>query len=216
MKESKVATAIIIEMQYLPPVQIVALLHSHTNIIIDTNESFEKSTWRNRCKIVGANGPILLTVPVEGGRSVKKLSRDVRITYAEPWQRNHWRSIYSAYRRSSYFPFYEDKFRPVYEKRFEFLIDLNLNLLKLCFELLKFEGKICTTENYQESVLATHINDLNKEKNEGLNYPYSQVFENRHGFVKDASIIDLLFNSGPEAKDHLNKLSHNITYPADL
>ncbi|MBA2422738.1 MAG: WbqC family protein [Chitinophagales bacterium] len=196
---------IITEMQYLPPVSRVALLQCYSKIIIDTQEPFRKSTWRNRCMIIGVNGPILLTVPVDGGRSVKKLSKDVRITYREKWQRNHWRSISSAYRGSSYFAFYEDKFCPFYEKKFEFLLDLNFELMELCIDLLHLDS-IFSIDNNSETVEG-HIDHINDVEKRNSNYQYQQVFEDRHGFIAGASVIDLLFNLGPEAKNHLIRLS---------
>jgi hypothetical protein len=196
MNQDKPPTAIVVPSQYLPPVSVLYLIQPYPELVISEDEPFKKSTWRNRCKIAGANGPVLLTIPVEGGRRTKKAMKDVRIDYRQPWQRIHWTAILSAYGKSSYFIYYADQLKQCYLKNPAFLIDLNHDLLQTCFALLKIDKKI-------SRVNATYLNDKNLPGMESIITPvvlpqYRQVFEDRHGFIPDLSLIDLIFNAGPQ------------------
>lgn len=164
-------------------------------IFIDGEETFRKSTSRSRCRIAGANGIILLSIPLFGGRGVKEKMRDVKISDAEPWQQQHWKSIRTAYGKSSFFLFYEDRFRPFYETRFEWLMDFNTQLLQLCFEILHWEKKISmepVVPAFSRSGIGHPPSAIKNPK------PYRQVFGERHGFIADLSIVDLIFNEGNE------------------
>lgn len=206
-------TSLPVESQYLPPVSAFVRMQSFSHITIDGEESFQKSTWRNRCAIINANGTLLLTIPVIGGRGVRSKTKDVRIADDQPWQRIHWRSLVAAYGRSSFFIFYEEKFRRLYEKRFEFLIEFNTSLLQLCFEILHWEKVIRKSNSLQLPGVSSRnptapnlIGKLpaKKETGETENLkPYHQVFQSRHGFIPDASIADLIFNLGNDAQQYL-------------
>lgn len=171
----------------------MALMNEQEEIFVSGEERFHKSTDRNRCTIAGASGKIMLSVPLIGGRGVKSKTKDVRINYSEPWQKHHWKSIQSCYGKSSFFHFYEDRFRPFYEKPFEFLVDFNTQLLQVCFEILQWDKGInCRGRPGLKA----------KSQNLDLQ-PYHQVFEERHGFIPDLSIVDLIFNMGNEAPRYL-------------
>ena len=179
---------------YLPSIGWMEQMAREEVILIDREERFRKSTDRNRCTIAGPNGKMLLTIPLIGGRGVKSKTKDVRINYSEPWQQHHWKSFQSAYGNSSFFHFYEDRFRPFYERQFEFLIDFNTQLLQTCFEILHWEKKI----RMEESPMVKAQSPKPKPETSNLK-PYYQVFEERHGFIPNLSIADLIFNMGPEA-----------------
>lgn len=191
------------ETQYLPPVSAFVMMRSFPVIAIDGEEDFRKSTARNRCIIIGANGPLTLTVPVKGGRGVRDKIKNIRISNEEKWQHRHWRSILSAYGKSSYFIFYEEKLRRQYETHFEFLIDFNTKLMGVCFEILQWKKEIVlkSQRNDRQDVLQSGNGIV---QNIALNR-YYQVFESRHGFIAGVSILDLLFNSGYEADAYLEK-----------
>ena len=197
-------TSLVIESQYLPPVSTFVMMQSFSEIVIDDDERFQKSTNRNRCSIAGANGKILLSIPLIGGRGVKSKTRDVKINNTEPWQQHHWKSIQSAYGKSSFFHFYDDRVRPFYEKRFDFLIDLNTQLLQVCFDVLDWEKKI---RFEQSQNLKAKRQELNKKPHTSNLKPYHQVFEERHGFIEDLSIVDLIFNMGNETMSISNFFS---------
>lgn len=205
MNSNKDATAILVDVNYLAPVAFFAGMQSFSKIVIDTRQPFRKSTWQNRCRIAGANGPVLLTVPIEGGRGTRKILKDVRISYEDRWQQIHWNSICSAYRKSAYFEYYEYRFRPFYEKKIEFLADLDMELMAVCLKILELEG---------EMILPDEATDPTSSDNSGSNnftiekkgVPYYQVFRERHGFIDGMSIIDLIFNLGPQAKEYLQQI----------
>ncbi|HUM46536.1 MAG TPA: WbqC family protein [Chitinophagales bacterium] len=205
MNSDKDATAILVDSNYLGPVALFAGMQSLSTILIDIRQPFRKSTWQNRCRIAGANGPVLLTVPIEGGRGTRKILKDVRISYEDRWQHVHWNSICSAYRKSAYFEYYEYRFRPFYEKKTEFLADLDIELMDVCLKILALECEMISPDE------AAH---LPPSDNSGSNnftiekkmVPYYQVFREKHGFIDGMSIIDLIFNLGPQAKEYLQQL----------
>lgn len=189
--------------------------------IIELFEHFIKQTYRNRCSIYGANGKLDLIVPVEKSKgSERKIMKDCRISYSDPWQKLHWRSLESAYRRSPYFEYYEDGLAPFYEKKVEFLVDWNEMLQEKICELLQQDLRWKKTEKYEEenpdSMDLRGSFDPNKMQNAGIEIAavaralprndfesYVQVFGTRYGFIHDLSIVDLLFNTGPEASQYL-------------
>lgn len=146
---------------------------------IDIERFYERKDHVNRCRILGANGPLTLTVPVIHPHG-KVPVKDVRIDYKEPWQHIHWVSITSAYRTSAFFEYIMDDIEPFYSKRFDFLIDLNNNILEWIQKMPGLSKPLAL------------INDTAPK-------PYYQVFMQRHGFVPDLCILDLIFNMGPEA-----------------
>lgn len=204
MNSAKAPSTVIIDSFYLPPVALLRHLHSAASILINTEVKFAKSGWHNRCKIAGPNGPLLLTVPVTGGRGIKKPLKEVCISYEERWQQVHWGSICAAYRKSSYFEFYEYLFRPYYEQRFDLLTELNDGLLKAVLQALTFKGSI-NQANLVEATIVAGIEDVAMNTAIILNQrPYHQVFQHRHGFLPGLSIIDLIFNEGPAARAYLS------------
>ena len=194
--------SICLETLYLPPVSAFVMMQSFSSIVIDGDENFRKSTWRNRCTIINANGKLLLTVPIIGGRGVRSKTKDVRIANDQPWQNIHWRSLIAAYGKSSFFIFYEEKFRVHYEKRFVFLIDFNIALLEACFQILQWE-KVILKNNSMHQLEATSNPRLQIPPHAKISKSYHQVFEARHGFISDVSIVDLIFNLGNEAQGYL-------------
>lgn len=181
---------------YLPPISFFITASQLSNVVINTTDKFQKSTERNRCKIINANGSLLLTIPVKGGRGVKAFTKDVRISYDEPWQKNHWRSISSAYGKSSYFLFYHEKLEWLYEKKFDYLIEFNTLMLETCFSMLQWDKQIILAEDQGIEMDISQFNSIEH---------YYQVFQERHGFIANASIIDLIFNLGPQAGGYLLK-----------
>ncbi|NHF61146.1 WbqC family protein [Flavobacteriaceae bacterium TP-CH-4] len=171
-------------------------------------DSFQKQTYRNRCHICTDLGRHLLSIPIRhvGGTHGRQLYKDVRIDNSYPWQRQHWRTLETAYRTSPFFEFYEDDLLPLFKTEHEFLLDLNLKTIFLICECLQIAPPLAKTESYQTNpksyrdarflVNAKKSIDLSQE-------PYVQVFGDRHGFVGNTSVLDLLFNEGPNALSYL-------------
>ncbi len=187
---------------YLPPVSYFVGINMCEEIVLESCENYTKQTYRNRCNIVSANGVVGLTIPVEKGYGNKIPIQDVRISDYDNWQKIHWKSICSAYRSSPFFDFYEDDFRPFYHKKWKYLWDYNLELLNLVLELLDIQPKITFTNDFQVEYKdkMDYRFTINPKKESVVDIqPYYQVFQAKHGFIKDMSIIDLLFNMGNES-----------------
>jgi hypothetical protein len=190
---------------YLPPVTYFSALNMHNlNFIIEKNEHFPKQTFRNRASISSPNGVLDLIVPVVKGAKLHTPVKDVKISYDFKWQRLHWLSLQACYRSSAYFEYYEDEMAPFYEKKYNFLLDYNLDLLNWIFKQLKQNPIYTLTSEFDKE----YTNDLdyrtqlnNKKYLSGLPAKkYFQVFSDRNDFLPHLSIVDLLFNQGPQAK----------------
>ena len=197
--------ATIFPLFYLPPINyFTALKQSQGDILLEMHEHFPKQTYRNRASIHSPNAKLDLIVPVEKGAAMHRPIKDVRISYEFNWQRIHWLSLQTSYRSSAFFEFYEDDFAPFYEKKWEFLIDYNQELLELMSRLLKLNLSFTPTTEYKlvESELdfRTAIHPK-KESLFSIN-PYYQVFEDRNDFIENLSIVDLLFNQGPQSNHY--------------
>jgi len=190
---------------YLGPIDYYGIIANSNEVIIEQHENFVKQSYRNRCHIYAANGLLKLAVPIRH-KGERQIVKDVVIANDEQWQKLHWKSICTAYRSSPYFEYYEDDFAPFYEKEYKFLMDLNRELCELITGLLGIELTTSQTTSYEanpEGVrdLRSSSEDQHQEKNER----YLQVFESKHGFIPNLSIIDLLFNLGPQASEYLDQ-----------
>ena len=201
---------IIVPSAYLAPVSYYALIAAHgREIFIEQHERYIKQTLRNRAVIATEAGKMTLSIPVEHSAG-KVLMRDIRISDHGNWRHLHWQALQSAYDRSPFFEYYADDFRPFYEDNApRFLLDFNLRLQQTVCELLNLEWTPQLTDTYQETEQGK---DFRNAKIGGfieeISQPYYQVFADRHGFLADLSIVDLLFNMGPEALLVLRDMQH--------
>jgi len=197
----------LLPMFYLPPVDYFTQLNQFKpEIWIERDEHFPKQTYRNRANIYSPDGLLTLVVPVVKGSKVHTSVKDVKISYDFKWQRLHWLSLQACYRRSAYFEYYEADFAPFYEQQTTHLFDYNQKLLELLNRLLKIKTPLNYTETYEATYPET-VSDFRKafaKKDVTIEQkPYFQVFEERKGFLKNLSIVDLLFNQGPQAVNYL-------------
>jgi hypothetical protein len=200
---------------YLAPIQYFVKLTNYGNAWIEQEENYLKQSYRNRCIILAANGPLVLSIPVTNGPSAKAPMKELRLSYDHHWQRMHWRSIVSAYNNSPFFEYYADDLYPFYHaQRWKFLIDYNTELQQVILDLLRLKPSISFTHQYFiENNTPDHIVDFRYSihpktiKNQPdpcfTAQPYNQVFQEKFGFVPNLSIIDLLFNEGPSAGEIL-------------
>lgn len=193
---------------YLPPVSWVEAAAKADEVIIEVYETYPKQTYRNRCDIITANGPISLSIPVNKMSGKKTKLKDIEIFYGENWQRLHWRTIDAAYSNSPFYLFYKDEFQPLFAKQTRFLLDFNMELCEMIYNLLELPFDFMLSEEFVHNAekisdLRTAFSPKNKERKQKQK-PYHQVFQERHGFIPDLSIIDLLFNQGPAAKSYLD------------
>lgn len=187
---------------------------NHRHVTIEKHGNYIRQTYRNRYLIMGANAPLTLSVPVEKEKHQKVPDKEIKIAYHTPWQNNHWRSIVSAYNSSPFFEFYRDEIEPLFTRKYTFLFDFNMETIHLMAELLNLDADITFSEAYKkhadESILDMrefiHPKKTPMEPNAFfVPEPYKQVFDDRHGFMPNLSILDLLFNKGPESELVLEK-----------
>lgn len=198
---------LLLELQYLAPIQYYAKLCSGQPILIEQHEHYIKRSYRNRAHILGANGVMRLTIPLKKGKNEGQSIRDVQIEYVQKWQQQHWQSIQSAYGKAPFFEHYSDELRPFFEKKHKFLFDFNLKLMENLMGLIDINPEISLTNNYthkpSEDVLDLRNSIHPKEKHHKpdphyQSITYAQVFQDKHGFVSDLSVLDLLFCIGSE------------------
>lgn len=187
---------------YLPPVSYFVLLYNANEVLIEACENYNKQSYRNRCRISAANGKMDLNIPIEKSTTGNRNIKNIRIADHTNWQQQHWRSITSAYNTSPFFEFYEDEFRCFYKKKWQFLWDYNLDILMFLLNLLNIEKKINFTSSFMLNV--SDVWDareaIHPKRKSTVSMPtYYQVFNQKHGFLEDLSIIDLIFNMGNEA-----------------
>ena len=192
---------------FAPIIQYVALT-SEGSVLFETQDNFQKQTYRNRCYIYGANGKQLLSVPVvhSHGKGRQK-TRDVRIDNSFRWQINMFRSLEASYRSSPFFEFYEDDIRPIFEKKYDFLLDLNLASVEVINDCLGLDTDYSSTDNYEIEGYENDFRFLVNAKSMQVFQlvPYTQVFENKFGFLGNLSVLDLLFNEGTNALQYLEE-----------
>ena len=200
---------ILLSTAYLPPISWVKTARHAEQVFIEANETYPKQSYRNRCRIITANGIVPLSIPVKKISGHKTKIRDIEIFYDESWQRLHWRTIHAAYSNSPFYLYYKDDLITFYEKKYRFLLDFNIAINNTILKLLGIEVNFILTEKYlSEADGMLDMRNAFSPKNippQSQIVTYHQVFEERHGFVPDLSVIDLLFNEGPGARSVLNR-----------
>ena len=196
---------ILTDIQYFGTINWFKLLFNYSNIQFEQYETYQKMSFRNRCIIAGSNGLINLSVPLAKGRGQKELTKDVRISYSEKWQEQHWRSIRSCYGNSPFFEFYEEGVKQLFNIQPVFLFDYNLQIFDWVKARLKYSGKLSVSENYLAHTIPSTVDARNSMlpksyDQQDLNVVYHQVFEDKIGFKPNLSILDLLFCNGPSSK----------------
>jgi hypothetical protein len=186
------------------------VLFHFDEVLIEQFETYPKQSYRNRCEISTANGRLDLTVPVRKPHGNHTKTKDVEVFNESRWQLNHWRAIESAYLSSPFFLYYKDAYKAFYDQRFEDLMTLNMELMTATLKILGIEKTIFTTKGYEKQPqgvidLRTFVHPKRPVR-EHLFPSYTQVFSDRHRFMPNLSIIDLLFNLGPESKDYLKTI----------
>jgi hypothetical protein len=188
---------------YLPPISYFKSFITKSEISLLCQASYRKQTFRNRCVICSANGRLKLTIPIAKDK-IKQNVKHVMIHNAMPWQNNHWKSIETAYNSSPFFEHYKDDIKPFFIEEQKFLYDFNFKLIVQILNMLDVNIKVKEVNNINN--LPEIENMLNPKKDFTKSVPYHQVFQNKNGFQSDLSIIDLLFNLGPESSSYIKNL----------
>ncbi len=212
---------------YFPPVSYIRTILSAENVMIEQYENFSRKSLRNRCKIYGANGVINLSIPITKSSAGKQLIKDTKIDYSINWQKQHFKSIESAYKSSPFYMYLIDDYMIFFTKQFKYLLDFNLQILHTILDFLEVDVNIGLTESYEGRRKTEDgrrkMEDRRRKTEDGRwktedrrrktgdgrrktgdRIPqYYQVFADKYGFKEDLSVIDLLFNLGNEAYSYL-------------
>ncbi len=213
MTQSK--KTLLLSTAYFPPVQYLAFICEYPDVRIERYENYSKQSYRNRCNILSANGVLPLVIPVKRFRGAKTPLAEIKPDNSYSWQRLHMISIESAYRSAPFYEYYIDDIRPFMEKKYNNLLDLNGSVLDMLISVLNIPAKWKFTSSFisnpsSEMIdlrFAIHPKKTQEKIPVKLNYnDYFQVFINRHGFQPDLSILDLLFNIGPDSLSYLRQI----------
>ena len=177
------------------------------HITFEMEDNFQKQTNRNRSYIYSPNGIQILNIPIKHSKEAHPKTKDVKIENDFNWQKLHFKSFEAAYRSSPFFEYFEDDIRPLFEKKHSFLMDLNFETMTIASKCLrmKFEYSI-TTEYLLEVNTSTFVDSrtlVNGKKDNSIFDNYTQVFDDKHGFLNNLSVLDLIFNEGRYALDYL-------------
>ena len=198
----------LLQTTYFGPIQWYQKLYRYDHCLIEQYDSYQKQTYRNRCLIATANGLQALTFPVEH-TDEKMLTKNLRISDHNNWRRIHWNALQSAYSESPFFDYYADDIHPFFEKKYDFLIDFNEAIRQKVCELLDIHPNVEYTQSFLSPLTSTPSPLIDFREVINAKHPqadsdfqpqrYWQVFEGKHGFQANLSILDLLFNMGPES-----------------
>lgn len=190
---------------YFPSISHFAVMAQSENIIFEMEDNFQKQTNRNRTYIYSPNGIQLLNIPVKHSKEAHQKTKDVLIENEFDWQKQHFKSLEAAYRSSPFFEFFEDDIRPLFEKKHTLLMELNLEVLDIVTKCLRMKLEFSKTTEYFHEVENIfdfrYLTNGKKDPNSFEKYP--QVFDDKHGFINNLSVLDLLFNEGKFAMDYL-------------
>lgn len=201
--------SVLIHPCYFGPIDLYVAIAQAERLVVEKKDNYQKQTYRTRQYIYGANGKLLLNVPIkhrENKTDQHQKYKDIKIENAFKWQRLHWKSLEAAYRTSPFFEFYEDDFVGLFENQPTFLMDFNLKCMEVVFDCLGIDFQFEFTEEFQ-----LHPKDISdqrqlvtsKRKQYSELLPYIQVFQAKYGYLSNLSILDLLFNQGPSSLDYL-------------
>lgn len=198
---------IIIHPSYFPSISHFVAISQYDLVTFEMDDNFQKQTNRNRMYIYSPNGIQLLNIPIKHNKLGHQKTKDIKIETAFDWQKQHFKSLEAAYRSSPFFEYFEDDIIPIFQKKHTFLMDLNLETMSIVSKCLGLEFDYNeTTEYFHQVNDKTDLRHLiNGKKDTAVFESYTQVFEEKHGYINNLSILDLLFNEGRYALDYLKK-----------
>lgn len=197
---------------YLPNIASYIVMAQSDEIVFEICDSYQKQTYRNRCYIYGANGKLSLNIPVHFSQRDRQNTDEIEIDNTSKWQSIHWKSIESAYKTSPFFEFYEDELKELFNTPKEFILDFNLECIAIINSCLGLDVAMSNSDEFLKTTNKTDYRFLvDARKESEINTKnYIQVFQEKHGFINNLSILDLLFNEGPNALNYLK--NHPITF----
>lgn len=197
---------VLLSSAYLPPVSYFSKLYAYEKVCVERFDHYMKQSYRNRCVIASAAGPLSLTIPTEKSKDPKCLMKDVRISDHGNWRHVHWNAFVAAYKQSPFFDYYADEFHEFFEKRYSFLFDFNSELCNWLCEQLDMHPVVTWSDDFIVDTAGMddfreQIHPKKRLQTDDASFkavPYYQVFQEKQGFQADLSVADLLFNMGPE------------------
>ena len=201
---------ILLHPSYFPTIEQMAAVAQADSIVWEVEDNYQKQTYRNRAYIAHSNGILLLNVPIKHNKEEKRQkTKEVIVENDFPWQEQHWKSLQSAYRTSPFFEYYEDDLKHLFTDPVESLMAHNLKIYNTLSELIGIEVETSKTLNFEIQPTIKDFRDLinSKRKSNFQTEPYTQVLEANHGFLPNLSVLDLLFNEGPNALEYLERQS---------
>lgn len=205
---------ILLSTAYFPNIQFFSKIENYEDIVIEKHENYVKKTYRNRCEILGANGKLSLTVPITKEIGTKINIDKVKIDYSEDWQKNHLKAIESAYGLSPFYEFYIDEIKEIFSNNFDYLFELNNHIINTVTEIVGINSKITFSKTFTD-IIEGNGNDfrfsihpktkMQKTDPNFITLKYTQTFADRFDFISNLSILDVIFNLGPESLEYLHK-----------
>jgi hypothetical protein len=202
-------THTLLPLAYAGPIAHWVPICKQQTILWEVEDYYQKQTYRNRMEIHAANGKLILSIPIQHlGFDGHQNYKDVEIANEFPWQRNHWLSLKTAYQSSPFFEYYEDDIAPLYHKPYSSLMAFNRQVMKTICESLEVQAPQETTMTYEKDSPHYDLRHLIEAKTTELTKvcKYTQVFSEKNGFIPNLSILDILFNIGPETVPLLQSL----------
>ncbi|WP_027137037.1 WbqC family protein [Gaetbulibacter saemankumensis] len=204
---------ILIHPTYFPSIAHFSAIAAAEHVILEVQDNFVKQTYRNRAYIYGANGKLALNIPVIFSQKNRLKYHEVKVFNEENWQSLHWKSLLSAYRTSPFFEYYEDELYPLFHEKVEYLLDFNLKCFQTILDCLQLDIPMSKNEIFEKE--PANVKDCRylvhaKKEPEYKFTEYTQVFSEKHGFISNLSILDLLFNEGPNALTYLEEQTLTI------
>lgn len=201
---------VLIHPTYFPSIGQFHLIMNRS-CLWEVSDNYQKQTLRNRAYIYGTNGKQALNLPIKhvGGQTGRQLFKDVRVENHFAWQRLHWKSLETAYRTSPFFEYYEDDLHPMFQKKYTFLLDVNFDAIQILLNCLQTNVDFGQTSSYQAEPQG--VNDYRFLTSAKKEFPirmpeYHQIFSDKHGFIPNLSVLDLLFHEGPNTAEFLKKV----------
>ncbi len=190
---------------YFPSISHYVIMANAKAVTFEIEDNFQKQTNRNRMYIYSPNGIQLLNIPIKHSTEKHQKTKDVKLETAFDWQKQHFKSLEAAYRTSPFFEYFEDEISSIFTKKYTFLMDLNFETMEIMSKCLrmKFEAKKTTEYFHEVSDYADYRNLVAGKRDNSSFENYTQVFIEKHGFINNLSVLDLLFNEGRYALDYL-------------